>query len=260
MQSQDCPTRVRPRARVAALLAVLVAALAPAILFSGPRAASGEVGSLPVGIGACTSCHGIDAALSHPLLVKSNGVTPAALPLDAGRLTCLTCHDEEKARGHEARTASGVAFLRGTESAGGLCVQCHTGGSDAASAHAAGLGRAHLSRGSRRAGPHPGGRLDAESTSCVGCHDGSTASDAGGHAMSISPGEGPADHPIGVLVSAKSTREDCTIRTPHAIDPRVRLYNNAIGCGSCHNVYSDQEDLLVMSNKHSALCLSCHVQ
>lgn len=78
--------------------------------------------------------------------------------------------------------------------------------------------------------------------------------------MSISPGEGPSDHPIGVLVSAKSTREDCTIRTPHAIDPRVRLYNNAIGCGSCHNVYSDQEDLLVMSNQRSALCLSCHVQ
>lgn len=259
-QSQDHPTRARSRTRIAALLAVLAAALAPAILFSGPRAASGEVGSLPVGIGACTSCHGIDASLSHPLLVRPSAVTPASLPLDAGRLTCLTCHDEDRARGHEARTASGVAYLRGTDSAGGLCVQCHTGGPDAASAHAAGLGRAHLSRGSRRAGPHPGGRLDAESTGCVGCHDGSTASDAGGHAMSISPGEGPSDHPIGVLVSAKSTREDCTIRTPHAIDPRVRLYNNAIGCGSCHNVYSDQEDLLVMSNQRSALCLSCHVQ
>lgn len=78
--------------------------------------------------------------------------------------------------------------------------------------------------------------------------------------MSMSPGLGPTDHPIGVLVSANSTREDCTIRTPHAIDPRVRLYNNAIGCGICHNVYSDQGDLLVTSNQRSVLCLSCHVQ
>ncbi|MFZ2872894.1 MAG: hypothetical protein WAZ94_00255 [Phycisphaerales bacterium] len=179
----------------------------------------GEVGSLLVGIGAYTSCRGIDASLSHPLLVRLSGVTPALLPLDPGRLTCLTCHDRDKARGHEAGTASAAAFLRGTEPAGGLCVRCHTAGPEAAAAHAAGLGRAHLSRGSRRAGPHPGGRLDAESTGGVGCHDGSTASGAGGHAMSVSPGAGPTDYPIGALVSAKSTREDCTIRTPHAIDP-----------------------------------------
>lgn len=251
----------RPRLRVAASLALLFGVLAPAIVLSGPRAAvAGEVGALPAGIGACVSCHTMDSALSHPLLVAPSRGAPARLPLDAGRMTCLTCHDQDKAQGHDSRGTQGESYLRGAETAGGLCIQCHTGGPDAASAHAAGLGRAHLLRGSRRSGPHQAGRLDEESKACVGCHDGSTASDAGSHALPFSPGGDPSDHPIGVLVNAKTQREDCGIRSSQAIDTRVRLYNNAIGCGSCHNVYSDQKDLLVISNQRSALCLSCHVQ
>ena len=44
------------------------------------------------------------------------------------------------------------------------------------------------------------------------------------------------------------------------LDGRIRLFDQAVGCGSCHSVYSMQPKLLVTSNLRSRLCLSCHVE
>jgi predicted CXXCH cytochrome family protein len=43
-----------------------------------------------------------------------------------------------------------------------------------------------------------------------------------------------------------------------ALDPRIRLFDNKVTCGSCHSSYSDQDHELVMSNLGSKLCLGCH--
>ncbi|MHC4317018.1 MAG: cytochrome c3 family protein [Planctomycetota bacterium] len=43
-----------------------------------------------------------------------------------------------------------------------------------------------------------------------------------------------------------------------SLDRRIRLFDNRVGCGSCHSPFADDEALLVMSNLRSRLCLSCH--
>ncbi|HEX2837633.1 MAG TPA: cytochrome c3 family protein [Phycisphaerales bacterium] len=74
----------------------------------------------------------------------------------------------------------------------------------------------------------------------------------------MKPGQ---DHPIGVVADEPSQeREDWGLRPARLIDRRVRLFGRAVGCGSCHSVYSKRANLLVMNNQNSALCMSCHVQ
>jgi predicted CXXCH cytochrome family protein len=38
------------------------------------------------------------------------------------------------------------------------------------------------------------------------------------------------------------------------------LFDGNLGCGSCHSAYSKEPHLLVMNNRGSKLCLSCHTQ
>ena len=45
---------------------------------------------------------------------------------------------------------------------------------------------------------------------------------------------------------------------PASLDRRIRLFNGRVECSSCHSPYSDEASLLVMPNRQSALCLSCH--
>jgi predicted CXXCH cytochrome family protein len=40
----------------------------------------------------------------------------------------------------------------------------------------------------------------------------------------------------------------------------VKLYEGKIGCGSCHNIYSKEKYMLVISNDSSVLCLECHLK
>jgi predicted CXXCH cytochrome family protein len=98
----------------------------------------------------------------------------------------------------------------------------------------------------------------------MGCHDGASASDAGGgvHAKQMRQGEGGADHPIGIPMRATSRTKDGDFKIANAasLDHRIRLFSGAVGCGSCHSVYSKEPKLLVMSNRGSALCLQCHKQ
>lgn len=96
----------------------------------------------------------------------------------------------------------------------------------------------------------------------MGCHDGATAGDAGVHAGSRRTDSGvPKEHPIGVVYRSHHDQVDpVTLVDRRRLDARVRLFNETVGCGSCHSVYSKQDKLLVMSNQQSRLCLSCHVE
>jgi hypothetical protein len=71
----------------------------------------------------------------------------------------------------------------------------------------------------------------------------------------------PGDHPIGVQYRAtRSSGDEVRLVPANRLDKRVRLFDNTVGCGSCHSVYSKQSNQLVMSNLGSKLCLTCHAE
>ena len=203
----------------------------------------------------CASCHRFEAALSHPVDLRPSMAIPASLPLENGRITCQTCHDAGP--GHSA--GSGGVALRVTGLAGGICMACHQRSTDPESAHATGMSmRAHL----RSTKARDDGLLDPESQSCIACHDGTAAADTGVGSRGHDRIEAEQSHPIGVRYTAQrsSRRGDGALVPANALDPRLRLFGQAVGCGTCHSLYSRQDKHLVMSNLKSRLCLSCHVE
>jgi predicted CXXCH cytochrome family protein len=70
-----------------------------------------------------------------------------------------------------------------------------------------------------------------------------------------------SEHPVGVsmenLQSARPNPEPM-MHAPAIIDSRIKLFDNRVGCTSCHSPFSGEAKLLVMSNRNSNLCLSCH--
>ncbi len=206
----------------------------------------------------CSACHEMDSTFSHPVNITPSMHVPSGLPLFAGRVTCETCHDGASAKGHATTGAKGRTFLRTPEELGSLCSSCHSPGTGRSASHAGGHLRAHLAATDLRRGR---AGVDEESLSCMGCHDGATASDASAHKSLGGQEELADDHPIGVAIDGPRANGDaCDVRPANAIDRRVRLFNRAVGCGSCHSVYAARKDLLVMSNARSTLCLTCHVQ
>jgi predicted CXXCH cytochrome family protein len=188
----------------------------------------------------CDRCHRFEPALTHPVLIVPSMPVPASLPLERGRMTCLTCHSDNAARPHGSASRGAAArdmMLRGgsfdsdpTGSPGALCAQCHAptdvtphGRPDrpAAGVHAASMSRAHLQRrhgfdddelqrslriglGSREV------HLDPESVGCIGCHDGVMAGqvDLGlsrspatmSHQRVASGEDLGRSHPVGVML------------------------------------------------------------
>lgn len=210
---------------------------------------------------SCTTCHAFSEGTSHPVNVLASGPTPHDLPLQAGRITCLTCHEDRAREDHSRTNGRGDPMLRRDPDSEGLCMSCHTNSSRASDAHAIGVRSAHGGPRDSRAARTSFG-MDSESHTCISCHDGSAAMDAGGHTM-MRMGFGSAvEHPIGVELVTRNAGTPSEVRfvSPQSRDPRVRLYDGKVGCGSCHSVYSALEDHLVVENTQSRLCLSCHVE
>ncbi len=212
----------------------------------------------------CAACHQVMSSASHPVGVVPSMKVPESMPLTDGRVSCLTCHDGSAAQDHPQRKPSGQMFLRGEEASASTCTQCHTGANVSKSPHGQSRAMAHASSksgsgvGAARSGAVG---LDAESRSCLQCHDGTLAGDAGKH----KPGSmfsSNASHPIGVKYQSRpaGATDPINLKPIRALDSRVRLYDGHIGCGSCHNVYAKEPKLLVMDNHASSLCVACHVQ
>lgn len=94
------------------------------------------------------------------------------------------------------------------------------------------------------------------------CHDGAMASGSGTDSR-VSLGANMFDtssseHPIGRYQLSNPSDADGALKPASMLDDRIRLFNNHVGCNSCHSLYSAQRDLLVMSNESSRLCLGCH--
>jgi predicted CXXCH cytochrome family protein len=104
---------------------------------------------------------------------------------------------------------------------------------------------------------------------CLGCHDGTVATSVIGtsHAFLSGVREGFAvpdgfvwrDHPIGVPYP-RNNREYHP--ESFAVAKGIRLPEGRIECISCHDPHNEAgiRDLLVMSNRRSALCLTCHIK
>ena len=104
---------------------------------------------------------------------------------------------------------------------------------------------------------------------CLGCHDGTVATSTIGssHAMLAGVREGFSmpegfvwrDHPIGVLYP--NDRNE--FRPASLVSKRgIRLPEGRIECISCHDPHDSAgvDNMLVKSNRRSALCLTCHIK
>lgn len=206
---------------------------------------------------SCIACHRFEQVLTHPTNVMASVPVPNSLPLAGGLVTCLTCHDASP----EHATTRKPVGVRADTSGAGLCMDCHSGAKNSTKAiHSLHGGRAHLgTKSAFDTHAHPG-TADGESVSCMACHDGSSASDAGSHAVKRRADEMLPDHPIGIPMRETSRSRDSEFRLSRNPDKRIRLFSGNLGCGSCHSIYSREPGQLVVNNRGSKLCLSCHTQ
>jgi predicted CXXCH cytochrome family protein len=202
----------------------------------------------------CMACHETFADFSHPVGMEPSMPVPPELPLEYGRVTCVTCHT----RAH-LRNASAFESQNSPSSAREFCLQCHSGRRPTlGDMHIEPSWQAHLrwpNRASVRVGP-PGSEVQGGTRSCLSCHDGNIATDAG--ETSRGTGGSSRGHPVDVpyrVIGGWTARSLVPIG---ALDPRIRLPGGRVGCESCHSRFSTREKLLVMSNVGSQLCLSCH--
>lgn len=104
---------------------------------------------------------------------------------------------------------------------------------------------------------------------CIRCHDGTVARDtisgvpSERYANKFNPGvfgtgHGATDHPVGI----EYPKIDQGYRPTENVEASkaVRLPEGRVECISCHDPHDEAgvEPMLVMSNKRSALCLTCH--
>ena len=105
---------------------------------------------------------------------------------------------------------------------------------------------------------------------CLGCHDGTIATStiSSSHALLAGVREGFSvperfvwrDHPIGVRYPAQG--RDYRPESFVTAGGRIVLPDGRIECISCHDPHnrSGIKGMLVMSNRKSALCLTCHIK
>lgn len=105
---------------------------------------------------------------------------------------------------------------------------------------------------------------------CLGCHDGTvgTSMISGAHALLAgvrggfyAPGDYAwRDHPIGIPYrgDGRDLRPESFVTKAG----RIRLPDGAVECISCHDPHNESgvPKMLVMSNRRSALCLTCHIK
>lgn len=209
----------------------------------------------------CDRCHRshLENALSHPVeMAPRNVVLPADFPLSwNGKVTCSTCHDI-----HAAAANNGAIprkFLRRSIIGPDFCSICHTRDATTGARHRVGV--VHM----KFTADQQGGPLDKISRMCLSCHDGSVGalgdvevrSGSWKHGVALSRYDPQGSHPIGVKYQRAFARRG-GFRPPGSLDPAIKLVDGKVSCRSCHDLYSKEQALLVVSNAGSRLCLGCH--
>ena len=201
----------------------------------------------------CIECHEVAVKNSHPTKMVPSMRVPDYYFLDwQGRLNCATCHNPH---------AKSAMMLRSQARGRGFCETCHQGGV-LTGGHVAASSVAHTKNWTPPSHASFGQILDRVSLECMVCHEGSV-----GPAADVRVGAGPAlsyvgpgfSHPIG-MDYAQAAANDRQLRPLDDLSKLISLYEGKVGCASCHNQFSHEGDMLVFSNRGSALCLECHIK
>lgn len=210
----------------------------------------------------CNQCHGdtFNNAYIHPVdIAPSSSITiPVDMPLSSsGNITCNTCHDVHSP--YETPLGDRSYFLRRLETGKAFCDTCHGDVVSPTEDHQAALGEAHFL--SSYIEIIPGDEIDPMSKNCLTCHDGTYAT-----TVTINAGiwthseDAMTSHPIGIdyeEARLKAGRKT-DLRPIGQVDPRMLFFNGRVGCGTCHNPYTDEMKYLVKDDYRSQLCFSCH--
>jgi len=207
----------------------------------------------------CMDCHNVSQAYSHPTGMVPSFTVPADMPLDwSGRMTCATCHNP-----HGESLLTGGSLLRSSYRGKFFCQYCHQHSLPLEGRHLGTGGIAHFNRNaSEDTGPWSR-LLDPISAECLSCHDGivapATSYRVEGTDDPMTYSERKLSHPIGMDYN-RAAMKDRELRPASTLAPYITLFDGKVGCGSCHNVFSREKNLLVVSDRGSALCFECHIK
>jgi predicted CXXCH cytochrome family protein len=106
--------------------------------------------------------------------------------------------------------------------------------------------------------------LDPFSTDCMCCHDG-----AGAVSVAVDWRNNPAglrslrtphgtDHPIGMDYESYVASRSRDYKPVTGLNSKMIFVNGRVGCLTCHDPLNPERGHLVMSDRQSALCLTCH--
>ena len=213
----------------------------------------------------CERCHAARDQRTHPIEVKGRASVPEGWPVDAqGRLMCSTCHDPHLPTGGSKRTPPMRHLLRGEAMGPAFCQQCHgsVAKGDSRAWHVVVTQSAHTAQPPQ--GDDSASGFDALTVRCLGCHDGTAGKDVGVRMGRTRLGVGRASsHPVGVRYRASAPAKSVDDRSPRLrpeamLDKRIRLFSGKVGCGSCHNLYSQERKFLAIDTRNGRLCRSCH--
>jgi predicted CXXCH cytochrome family protein len=206
----------------------------------------------------CLKCHQLARKNSHPSELVPSMKLPGSFPVDwQGRITCTTCHDP-----HAENLTANPAMLRGNAGGRDFCTLCHQNLFTDPGKHLAASEIAHTKSWTSPDRDTLSRILDKVSLECLACHEGSvgpvvTFQTAGQATLSFQGRN--FSHPIGMdyAEAASGNRE---LRSMDDLSPMISLYEGKVGCTSCHSPFSKEADMLVFSNRGSALCLECHLK
>ena len=201
----------------------------------------------------CVSCHvELKESGSHPVDISPKLSIPGDLPLAKGKLGCITCHffhpfsDKFKNRSGNLlrRPGRGAVF----------CASCHQINKKG---H---IVFENIHRDSYRLSARHS-RIDLYTLQCVECHDRYLDRSFGSFTEgSRSRFNALSNHPVGVSLDRVAHKKPRKFNPPQALPKEIRLFNGKIGCGTCHNAFSNEKSMLVMNNRRSRLCLKCHIK
>ncbi len=201
----------------------------------------------------CAKCHPMKSQKSHPVKFKPNRDIPLKAHLDKnGFLTCATCHDIHK-ENKTSNKAELSGFLWGHMSGRAFCELCHNKETLYAGwKHQTALPYAH-SYG-KLLQENNGRVLDSLSVECLSCHDGTIS-----QAPQVQVTQGIWQHQIGEShpIGIEYPRSEDFV-APESLPEGVQLFEGKIGCLTCHEMFSQENNKLSMNNTRSRLCLACH--
>ena len=219
----------------------------------------------------CLRCHKeTTLSMSHPIQMKPTFPLPADMYLDwKGQMTCTTCHVMHQ-RKDDVDYGRKNAYLRRKSKGKAFCLECHRQGfmSQKGLSHVL----AEVAHNKQFSEFDSGEWLGSSSAECLGCHDGTIASDGGymrqsgvkrksgvwehqGHGQSYG---GASSHPIGIDYKDAYRRKPKEIIEISMLPKTILLPDGKVECVSCHNLYTREANHLSVTNYGSRLCLTCH--